>query len=210
MPNNGLGIEYCKAILEDGQIKQVKASLRLAGVSASEIRKQIKDSAEKSDKTADLNAYSEIFNYLLLRDAPLETPDMTADLANRFRSHAGKHPTLADLLHAVKTKRYTYTRLQRAVIHAVLGITREDMQAFEKAGGAQYIRVLGFRKESEGLLGEMTRRATLPVVTSTAKARGYLSALGVKMLEKEAEAARLHGLAYGSAKNDCATPMVIV
>ena len=38
----------------------------------------------------------------------------------------------------------------------------------------QYIRVLGFRREAEPLLAEMTQKASLPIITNPTKAQDLL------------------------------------
>jgi predicted nucleotidyltransferase len=227
-PNNILGIEYCKAIhSNDSQIIPLTYKRDDLIPSAGIIRKALRSGeaydiperasailgeAFSANETADLHAYGDIVRYLLTRDIPISTPDMTDDLLNRFRYFAPHCRKLSDLLSEVKTKRYTFTRLQRAVLHMVLGITADGFAAFESAGGPQYIRVLGFKKESVGLLGELTRRAALPVIINPAKARPSLSPLGLRMLNKEAESSSLYALAHqsGRIRNEFSTPVIII
>jgi predicted nucleotidyltransferase len=226
-PNNNLGIEYCRVIYENESTIVPITFPRASGfLSASEIRKVIRSNenihlpeesqliineAIKKNETASLDAYGDIIDYLLVRGINTNTPDMTDDLMNRFKNQAMKHKNISGLLAAVKTKRYTYTRLQRAVLHMALGITAGDMADCETSGGPNYIRVLGFRKKSVGLLSEMAGRATLPVITNPAKSRGLLTRLGLMMFNKEAEAAKVYALAQTSktVKNEFSTPMVI-
>ena len=144
---------------------------------------------------------------------------MGEGLENRFRYFAKDHHRLTALLDAVKTKRYTYTRLQRAVLGVILGITPKDMAAYNNqkrmmayeiknpAGmashnieaGPAYIRVLGFKRKSTQLLGEMTRQASLPVLT-TGKAMDQLKEPEASMLSKEFEAGDIYRMAFGG---DC-------
>jgi predicted nucleotidyltransferase len=245
-PNNGLGMEYCRVITEYEKgihtpypkplhpftlpRSPVSETLRSAG----EIRKALGEGrhseaedamppaafalltdGHKKNAVAGLDAYSEIFKYLIIRNA-LCGPDMTEGLENRFR-RMGQAGTLIQILDAVKTKRYTYTRLQRAALHTVLGLQAEDMRAYEAAGGPQYIRVLGFRKESEPLLKEMHRLAALPVVMQPRRAaKTGLSPLGLKMLENEIEAAGLYALACGTNagqapwRSEYSEPLVVI
>ena len=55
--------------------------------------------------------------------------------------------SLEDILTAVKSKRYTRTRLDRMVLCAFLGLTGEDL-----ASPAPYARVLGFTKRGQQVL----------------------------------------------------------
>ncbi|EHS58727.1 nucleotidyltransferase family protein, partial [Paenibacillus sp. Aloe-11] len=53
-------------------------------------------------------------------------------------------PSVEALLAAVKTRRYTRTKLQRMLAHILLNHAKADMAPAELAKGPGYIRVLGF------------------------------------------------------------------
>ncbi len=67
------------------------------------------------------------------------------------------------LFAAVKTKRYTRTKLQRMCTHILLNHAKADMTPTELAKGPGYIRVLGFNRAGRELLARMKDTATLPV-----------------------------------------------
>lgn len=105
-----------------------------------------------------------------------------------------------ELLTALKTKRYTRTKLQRALLSILLGHAKEDFTPDKLSSGAEYIRVLGFSEKGKELLRRMRRSAKLPVLLSAARPPApyrYLEldvkASGVYMLglPKEAAAASL-------------------
>jgi len=224
-PNNGLGMEYCKALCLMGWPMEAYTSYRQAGgPSATAIRKatwegqeakhmpayvlEILKNAQQANELVRLDDYSDIFRYLLFTKAV----DMGEGLENRFRSLAQEHPRLTALLDAVKTKRYTYTRIQRTALGVILGMCQTSLAAYENAGGPAYIRVLGFRRQATGLLSEMTRRASLPVITH-GKAMDNLQGLAAKMLAKEFEVGDIYRLAFNGIKgyrHERAVPMVVV
>ncbi|NUU64479.1 nucleotidyltransferase [Paenibacillus agri] len=72
--------------------------------------------------------------------------------------------TIEHLLQSVKSKRYTRTRLQRLLLHLLLGHSKEELASSALAEGPGYIRVLGFRESGRPLLKKMKQSATLPVV----------------------------------------------
>ena len=227
-PNNGLGMEYCKALWLMNRPMEVYTSYRKAGgPSATAIRKavwgaqeetvrnhmptyvsEIITNAKQSNELAKLDDYSEIFRYMLFT-----TPaEMGEGLENRFRRLAPEHRTLTSLLDAVKTKRYTYTRIQRAALGVILGMNHKKMAAYEDAGGPAYIRILGFRREAADLLSEITRRATLPVITH-GKAMDSLEGIAAHMLNQEFEVGDIYPMAFGNIKgyrHERATPLIIV
>jgi len=224
-PNNGLGIEYCKALWQLGWPMEVFTSHREAdGPTATSIRKSIHcnkpanhlpkhvsaimQDAINANEIAKLDDFSDIFWHLLhTQDA-----HMGEGLENRFRHYAQNHNSLTELLDAVKTKRYTYTRLQRAALGLVLGLQPDDISTWEAAGGPQYIRVLGFKRKAAGLLGEITRHASLPVITTGAE-MDKLQGIAASMLAKEFEVGDIYQLAFKGRKgyrHERGIPLVIM
>ena len=200
-PNNGLGMEYVKALKLLGSKTEIFATHRKSGgPSATRIRKNLHGGIVLENempreainllrgRPAHLDDYSDIFRFLLY--ASEKNLCFGEGLENRFRRLAGEHPKISDLLMAVKTKRYTHTRLQRIVLRAVLGL--ED-----SCDMPWYIRILGFRKESRVLVGEIAKNAKLPVITSGKDMDRILSSGGAegKMLAKELEAGDVYRLA---------------
>ena len=185
-PNNILAIEYLTALkrlksnIRPFTVKREQNGYNdqnLSGgiSSAAAIRQSLKQGILPVDDipqdTADdlkevilpeLDGYSDIFAYIL-RTTPQKKlagiADMTEGLENRFLKFAEKG-RISDIIEAAKTKRYTYTKLQRAVLHTILGITK-DMQAKRPA----YIRVLGVKSEKKALINELAAKSALPVVT---------------------------------------------
>ncbi|WP_027090928.1 nucleotidyltransferase [Cohnella thermotolerans] len=70
------------------------------------------------------------------------------------------------LLEALKTKRYTRTKLQRMLVRILLGHRKSDLSAERLASGIEYIRVLGFTDRGRELLRRMKGAASVPVVQS--------------------------------------------
>lgn len=110
-----------------------------------------------------LDDYSDAFLYIM-RAVPLKNiadiADITEGLENRIYNNM-ENRFISDIINVVKTKRYTHTKIQRAILHIILGITKQMQRK-----SPEYIRVLGFRKEKEHLLSELSRKSSLPVVTN--------------------------------------------
>lgn len=107
-----------------------------------------------------LNDYTSILSYILCTRSPSEISeyaDITEGLENRILNT--EFNSIDELITKTKTKRYTYSKLQKAILHIILGITKKEQQADPK-----YIRVLGFRKDKKYLLKELTEKASLPVI----------------------------------------------
>ncbi|MCL2373142.1 MAG: nucleotidyltransferase family protein [Defluviitaleaceae bacterium] len=211
-PNNGLAMEYCKALHLLGNPLRVIATHRMAGgSSATRLRRavhggefagedmpwecrEILKEAIRLGEIAHIDQFSDILRSLIY------SKDLTLGegLENRFRKYVGEFRSITELLDAVKTKRYTYTRLQRIAMQVLLGV--DNIDEYEAAGGMQYIRVLGFRRQATGLLGEMVKRANLPVITHGKAMDEILAAGGVagKMLAAEFTAGDIYRIATGA------------
>lgn len=97
--------------------------------------------------------------------------DVTEGLEHRLLNALPKIQGIAfeTLLDALKTKRYTRTKLQRALLSILLNHTKEDFTATKLATGVEYIRVLGFTDKGRQLLRRMRTTAKLPVLLSAAR-----------------------------------------
>lgn len=102
---------------------------------------------------------------------------MDEGLEHRFLAAAGQVSTRDALIHAVKSKRYTYARLSRLCANVLLNVTRDFAAANDRPA---YARVLGFRREAAPLLHAVKKRGTLPLVTKTADFAHPLLALDVR------------------------------
>lgn len=96
-------------------------------------------------------------------------PGLGEGLESLICRRARRCADAAELIASCKSKRYTYARLRRLLPQVVLGITR-DMQLAHPA--PEYIRVLACRRDALGLLGEIKRRGTLPLVDDVARMPG--------------------------------------
>jgi len=218
-PNNGLAIEYCKALkLLDSPMKIFTTHRQQGGPSATKIRHRLLSGQDVGDfvpsnvadilqdfsKFAKLDDFSDIFRYLLYTNTDA-VASLGEGLGNRFQRLCGEFSEISGLLAAVKTKRYTYTRLQRDVLKVLLNILPSGMNNLEQHGGVQYIRVLGFRKDAVGMVGEITRKASLPVVTYGAAMDKLLQDGGpaAKMLSQELMAGDIYRLASGEGGGYC-------
>ena len=74
---------------------------------------------------------------------------MSAEMARRLDSCLLQQVSWEGRIEQLKTRQYTYTRISRALLHMVLGLTAARVQSYKEAGRAPYARILGFRKESQ-------------------------------------------------------------
>ena len=107
-----------------------------------------------------------ILRYTLLNAAPDEIagwPGVAEGLEQRILKAAETAVSREALIAAVKTRRYTYGRISRALCHGVRGVKRADLPDLP-----DHVRVLGFRESARPLLRKM-QKSGFPLLTRPAK-----------------------------------------
>ena len=181
-PNDILGVEYCKAILQLGTPMDIFPIHRPGSYHAAEPDKEnpsatairqrmlggkdwldyVPSEAGELFASAPLHCLQagEIAVLARLRtmtDAEFEALPYGSEGLWRKLMHASREKAnLEEILTAVKSKRYTRSRLDRMVMCAFLGITRETM-----AMDIPYTRILGFSDRGRQLLNAAKKSRTL-------------------------------------------------
>jgi predicted nucleotidyltransferase len=120
---------------------------------------------------------------------------MDEGLAERLRTAVTRNTTVHALIRDVKTRRYTWTRIQRALTSLFLGLTKEKAEILDLRMGPTYIRVLGFNEKGRELLKAAASRSRLPLITNISR--------GIPpMMEWDISASRLYALAYADLRDD--------
>jgi len=106
-----------------------------------------------------------------LRTADLDDlaqlPDVGEGLHFSIHKAAREASDITSLLSRCKSKRYTQTRLQRILIHTLLGTTKQQLRHWDTTGPL-YARVLAFNDRGRKLLKIIKSKAAIPVITKTA------------------------------------------
>jgi len=134
----------------------------------------------------DIENYMPVLDYILRTKSKKELSeifDVTEGLENRILKFSTEK-TIDSLLIALKTKRYTLSKLKHALLHIILDIKKKDVFPYLKTG-LPYIRVLGFRKDKTELLTRIAEKASVPLITNIKSAEKSLSLNGYSLLKKE-------------------------
>ena len=119
----------------------------------------------------DLNVFEKEIIYVLRKMSVEDIsnlPDVSEGLEFSIKNAANSCNTLDELITLIKSKRYTQTRIQRILLYALLGITKEDMEISKNV--VPYIRVLGFNDNGKKLVSEISKNnPNLQIVTSVKK-----------------------------------------
>ena len=95
-------------------------------------------------------------------------PHVSEGLADTIKKAANSCNTLNELINLVKSKRYTSTRIQRILLYALLGITKDDMEMSKNV--LPYARILGFNENGKKLISEISaKNPDIALITSVKK-----------------------------------------
>ena len=205
-PNNILGTEYCRAILNEkadirplpiprtgaehadmqlGKDISSATALRFAMDEGSlaarrALRRNLPKCVREDLPSYHRNAYREAALCALLTasDEELEaTPDCSEGLQNRIRTMARCNPLYDEMLKKVVSKRYTQARVKRILLQNFLKIRLKQVRSF--LASPLYLRTLALKKEcADALLSELSSSAFPALVR-----RGDFSLLKKEALE---------------------------
>ena len=122
--------------------------------------------AEEDNKVSWEN-YFPLLKYQLTvqsEDSLREIYEMTEGLENRLKKYIAESNSFSELMELVKTKRYTWTRLQRLFTYVLLGLTKADVKKalVEKPA----IRILGFNEAGRAYLSEQKHSLDVPLISN--------------------------------------------
>ena len=125
-----------------------------------------------------------------------EIPDVTEGLENAIKSAADSCNNIIDLVNIIKSKRYTQTRIQRILLYALLGITKNDIKISKST--LPYIRVLGFNDNGKKLISKISKKnPNLQIITSVKKFIDSNSNINLKnLIEKDIFATNVYTLGF--------------
>jgi predicted nucleotidyltransferase len=177
-PNDLLAVAYIKSILNN-KFDIEPISIQRTNdyhdnnsndniISASNIRNKIlnNQSIDEYMPEGKINTinYELLFNLLkhkILTDDNLsryETVDEGLD--NKLKKVINSVNSIDELIEAIKSKRYTYNRLNRMLIHILLGIRKDDNKK-----PIEYIRLLGFNNKGKEYINNIKKDIEIPLIT---------------------------------------------
>ncbi len=203
-PNDLLALSYIKQIkLNKYNIKctNIKRTTSYHGSeiknnisSASNIRemfvnKQDIDNLIPFDKKllykVSMNNYLDILKYKVLSEDININKYQTVDegIEGRIIDNITKVTTYEELIQNIKTKRYTYNKISRMLLHILTSFTKEEASNID----IDYIRVLGFTTKGQEYLSKIKKNITIPIIT------GYKKNIS-KVLDIEYRVTRIYSL----------------
>lgn len=140
------------------------------------------------------NDFSIILKYKLLNKHPaslLRYQDVSEELANRICAQLNNFFNYKQFAELLKTREVTQTRINRALLHIMLGLKKADMTEYMDNGYHFYARLLGYRKDRAKLISLIAKESPLPLLARLSESE-ELSSIGQKMLRNDILASNLY------------------
>ena len=177
LPNDLLGISYTKAIIKNNYniepitIKRTNnyhdTTSNNSIVSASNIREKIKNNEDISKyipinikdfiNNTNYDNYFKLLKYKINTDNNLnDYLDVDEGIEYRLIDYINKSKNIEEFINNIKTKRYTYNKLNRMFIHILLSFSKKDNIDLE------YIKILGFNTKGKKYLNSIKESLLIP------------------------------------------------
>ena len=205
-PNDLLGISYIKAIIKNNykiepiSIKRTNdyhnedleeeissaTSIRKALLENKNINKQVPEFVLPYLKNLhNIEDYFPLLKYKIITEPNLSiyhTVDEGIDkLLKKEILNANSYE---ELITKVKTKRYTYNKIKRTLLHILCNFTKEDASKYKDI---EYIRILGFNSKGRVYLNKIKKETTIPIISKITREKP-------NMLEFEINTTKIYSL----------------
>ena len=117
--------------------------------------------------------------------------DVSEELANRICARLDDFFNFKQFSELLKTRELTRSRIDRALLHIMLGTKKKNVQEYIDGGLHFYARLLGFRKDKSRLLTEISKKSSLPLLARLSESSS-LSETGRRMLRHDILASNLY------------------
>ena len=181
-PNDLLALAYIKEIIKNNydiepfSIRRTSdyhnSNLDSDIVSASTIRKLLKDGVNVNNylpyniydylSEIDEDKYFALLKYQIINNIDCLDKFQTVDegIENRIIKYINMVNSKEELILKVKSKRYTYNKINRMFTHILTNFTKEDAKNLE----IEYLRVLGFNTRGKNYLNKIKKEIGIPII----------------------------------------------
>ncbi len=182
-PNDLLGLEYIRNLkgtnIKGVTIKRTNdyhddnldnkissaTSIRKALLNGDDVKNFVPSyTYDKLDNLHFFDDYFDLLKYKIISDNDLSRYQTVDEgIENRLKKCINDSKNLDQFISNVKTKRYTYNKIQRMLLHILCGFTKEEARKFKNL---EYIRVLGFNDKGKNYIKKVKEVCPLPIITN--------------------------------------------
>ncbi|WP_100373310.1 nucleotidyltransferase [Bacillus sp. FJAT-45037] len=123
------------------------------------------------------NLYFPLLQYEIIRSTPEQLRNIyecEEGLEYRLKDTITQASNFQEWMTKLKTKRYTWTRLQRLATHILTNTQKDEMNQLMK-GPLPYIRLLGMNEKGQSYLSQIKKTLPCPLISRFAKASGPMA-----------------------------------
>ncbi len=173
----------------------------------------------QKNKALQINDFSQILYYKLLTERHKgfqNYVDVSEALSDRICNNIYQFKNYEDFCDLLKTKEVTYSRISRCLLHILLDMHKDDLDAYiNELDITPYARILGFKKSSTPLLSQINKTTRIPLITKLADAKDILTEEAYSMLQKEIQINDIYSAMQALQSNrpmanEYSTPIVII
>ena len=205
-PNDLLGISYIKAIKENNYNIEVETIKRTNDYheeeleedisSATSIRKALKEGIDISNQVPKIELdylnelhyiddYFNIIKYKIITEEDLSIyQTVDKEIVKKLKKEILNSNNIDEYIKRIKTKRYTYNKISRMLLHILTNFTKDKAKKFNKIS---YIRVLGINNTGRNILNNIKKDIEIPIISKITKEKD-------PMLEYELEVDKIYYL----------------
>lgn len=154
--------DYNSLELNDGMTSA--SSIRYALYNKENIENYIPEETEEClDKPVFNQDYFSLLKYKILTEEDLSIYQTVDEgIENRLKKYIVNSKNLEEFILKIKTKRYTYNKLNRMFNHILCNFTKEEAEELDEI---EYIRILGFSYKGQDYLNKIKKEIDLPIIT---------------------------------------------
>lgn len=205
-PNDLLGISYIKAIKENNYNIEVETIKRTNDYhkeeleedisSATSIRKALKEGIDISNQVPKIELdylnelhyiddYFNIIKYKIITEDDLSIyQTVDKEIIKKLKKEILNSNNIDEFIKRIKTKRYTYNKISRMLLHILTNFTKEKAKLFNDI---TYIRILGINNTGRTILNNIKKDIDIPIISKITKEKD-------PMLEYELEVDKIYYL----------------
>lgn len=216
--NTLLGLEYIMAIKSANSLIKPHTYIRQHGFSATACRKKLLETYTDAENTADeylplaLDDFSTMLGFKLLDSDYSRTYGLNAQLYNTIKNNAHRFTDINSFLSLVKSKNLTMSHIKRAMLHILFNISVDDFELISKASKPSYIRLLAVGEKGRSMLGAISDRTGLKIITNPNQISQIDDLPSKKMLKLDILATSVYNMVvankYSFIKNEYTTKVL--
>lgn len=145
---------------------------------------------EQTDYFGHWATFYPFLRMIILRDTPkklVRIADVTEGIENLIYQSALQHASFDNFMETIKSKRYTWTRIQRMLTHILTGYTYDTR---EKIAAPSYLRLLGMTDDGRRYLNSVKKNVKYPIISK-------VSAFSSKSIDFDVHATNIYAIGLG-------------